>query len=92
MNRLLKCDEFAIADDGYGDIRCIQPPGHTHGLHRKLAHQRAIHEKFNERLKNSNVLSQKFRHARMLHDICFFAVLNITKIMVKTEPVSKSDN
>ncbi len=54
LKGVVECqDEFAVADEGYNDIRCIQPPGNTHAPNLHLSYFRGLHEKFNERLKNS---------------------------------------
>ncbi len=84
-------DEFAVADDGHSDIRCVLPPGLGHPLHYKLSLIRARQENFNGRLKIFNVLTHTFRHKREKHLLCFSAVLNVTEVMVDLEPMSEVD-
>lgn len=80
-------NEFAVTDNGYADLRCVQPPGETHPLDRTLALLRARHENFNKRLKHFNVLSCTFRHDRRKHSVFFHAVVNVTKVLVDHEPL-----
>ena len=80
-------DEFAVADDGYPDLRCIQAPVDGHYLHDTLSKLHAMHGNFNGRLKIFRVLSVPFRHCRSRHATYFYAVLNITKVMVDLEPL-----
>ena len=49
--RLEAAYEFAVADDGYSYLRCIQPPGEAHSLHKPLKLLRTRHENYNQRLK-----------------------------------------
>ena len=81
----MRDDEFVIADNGYGDERCIQPPGNRDPHHNLLAAIRARHEILNKRLKQFGVLNLKFRHDLSLHRHCFFAVLNITQLLLEEE-------
>ncbi len=83
----LLLDEFVVADGGYTDERCIQPPGSNHKDHHLLSLIRAMHENSNKRLKQFGVLKQKFRHDLTLNHYCFFAVLNITHLTLEDEPL-----
>ena len=74
-------DEFVVADSGYTDLRCVQPPGPHHPENARLALVRARHECINGRLKSFAVLSSRFRHHLDLHSSCFMAVLNVTVLL-----------
>ena len=83
--------EFVIADSGYSDVRCIQPPGKSHPDHSILAKIRAGHGTANRRLKQFSVLRLKFMHNLNRHLDCFCAVLNITALMLDEEPLLHSE-
>lgn len=91
LKSMLKVDELAIGDSGYTDTRCIQPPGTQHPMNVTLARIRARHETVNKRLKQFSVLRQRFRHDIARHGDCFFAVLNITHLMLQEEPLFSVD-
>ena len=72
LKHLLKVDGFVLADSGYTDERCIQPPGSNQKSHRLLSLIRARHEYLNKRIKQFGLLNHKFRHDLSLHHYCFF--------------------
>ena len=67
----LLVDKFFIADSGYSDERCIQPPGQDHYQYRLMSLIRASYETCNKCLKQFGVLKQKFRNDLPLHHYCF---------------------
>ena len=79
--------EFVIGDAGYTDTRCLQPPGQSHADHFTFAKVRARHETANRRLKHFAILRNKFVHANHKHADCFYAVLNITVLMIDENPL-----
>ena len=91
LKKLLRKEEFVITDAGYTDERCIQPPGVHHQNHGLMATIRARHEIFNKRLKQFDVLKHKLGHDISLHRYCFFAVLNVTQMMMQDEPLFATD-
>ena len=44
---------------------------------------RARHETINRRFKQFHVLQDVFRHDLTKHQVCFFAVANVTQIMIE---------
>lgn len=87
LKPLLKRNEFVIADSGYPDTRCIHLPSESDPTYRAVARIRARHEIANKRLKHFSVLKNKFRHSLDLHGDCFFAVLNITHVLLYENPL-----
>jgi len=83
----LGSQEFVIADSGYGDTRCLQPPLHAHPMQATYSRIRARHEVVNKRLKQFSVLTRPFRHKLSFHGVCFRAVANITVLILKEEPM-----
>lgn len=65
--RLATSDEFGIADSGYTEERCMQPPGATSCYHDIFGRVPGRHRTVNRRLKQSGVLSYRFRHELPLH-------------------------
>lgn len=57
---LVRAEDFAIADDGYGDARCCRPPANSISYHQRFAQLRARHENMNQRLKIFSVLPPTF--------------------------------
>lgn len=87
LKTLLLDEEFVIADNGYSDTRCLQPPGQHHpknAVYRKI---RSRHEVLNRRLKQFSILTQKFRHSIAFHGTCFHAVANITYLALIENPM-----
>ena len=76
--------EKAIADKGYRDPLCVQTVRYPSNLACRV---RARHESINGRLKNFFVLSQTFRHPLNKHATCFFAVLNLTHLLLLEDPL-----
>ena len=83
----LHTNEFVVTDSGYGDEKCITPPGSNHSDHKVLAEIRARHEIMNKRLKQFFILSHRFRHALEQHVDCFHAVCNLTQLNLEHEPL-----
>ena len=76
-----------LTDSGYGGLKCITPPQHTHPMARKFALLRARHEAINGRFNLFRVLASTFRHNRDLHGACFIAVGNIVGLILEESPV-----
>lgn len=91
LRKRLSSQEYVVADDGYGDTKCIKPPGEHHPQHWPLTYIRQRHENFNKRLKQFSVLKTAFRHDRSLHSVCFYAVLNLTQVQLRYEPLFAID-
>ena len=78
--------EQVCTDDGYQDERCITKgdvsscplESRTHAL------LRARHENVHRRLKQFFVLSHRFRHDISMHEDCFYAVAQLTYVMIAT--------
>jgi len=87
LKKRLDTDEFVIADNGYHDERCITPPRENHPLRKRFSQIRARHETVNGRMKQFRVLRETFHHPLHRHADCFFAVLNITYLMLDEEPL-----
>jgi len=87
LKKLLDTEEFVIADNGYHDERCITPPHEHHPLRNRFAEIRARHETVNGRMKQFNILRARFHHPIHKHADCFYAVLNITSLMLDEEPL-----
>jgi len=87
LKKQLGTQEFVIADSGYGDLRCMQPPLRNHPKYETYARIRARHEVVNKRLKQFAVLTRTFRHRRSFHGVCFRAVANITVLILQEEPM-----
>lgn len=85
LKLLLQNSERLIGDDGYPDERCVHV-GDLPPKERLIARGiRARHKVMNARLKKFNVLSSQFRHSLGLHSLCFFAVANLTFLVVEYE-------
>ena len=81
----LYSNEFVLADKGYSGPRCVNNINGDYDLSSKLLDR---HETFNKRIKNFNVLRDRFRHDLYLHSFCFHAVLNFVSVLVQTtEPL-----
>lgn len=75
--------EKAFGDKGYGDSRYFILPRDIEGNGHKYVMSR--HETVNKRIRHFEVLKQVFRHPIEKHEVCFFAVLNITQLILKYE-------
>ena len=78
--KFLVPNEFVIADNGYIDSRCIQPPGCHHFQHSIYSRIRSRREVVKKRLKQFSLLTQKFRHDVSYHGTCFHTIANITML------------
>lgn len=80
MKRVLLTEESVFADGGYQDEAC----SFSHGAETaSWPFVRARHESANKRFKQFNFLSYLFRHRLSRHSECFFAVANITRVIIK---------
>lgn len=83
--RHLDLFERVVADGGYQDDTCSRrhPKDNVN-----WSFVRARHEAANKRPKQFKVLSHRFRHDLRLHSSCFFAVANITQVLIRLgEPI-----
>jgi len=78
-------NEKVVADDGYKtSLRYICPanrPAAAGTIRRILAR----HENVNGMLKSFRVLASPFRHELHKHRWCFYAIANITQLMIQYE-------
>ena len=81
MKKCLLRNERVIADGGYKDSTCSYPLKGHNGL--DFSFIRARHDALNKRLKQFNVLGNRFRHRLSLHVFCFYAVLNIVELSIE---------
>jgi len=88
MKKALLSQETVVADGGYPDEACIQPKDVSNGLLRQHSLYRARHETLNGKMKNFEVLNQRFRHNLSQHGICFFAVANIVQKCIEDGELS----
>ena len=90
LKTLLPPGEMVEADGGYrGDERVRAPMSATNMLESLMAdNARGRHETVNRRFKQFNCLSQKFRHEKEKHGICFEAVTIIPELSIQNgEPL-----
>lgn len=75
-------NERAFADNGYPDRKYFLTPNYY--PEQEIAIQRVMrrHETVNERLKNFNILSNKFRHSIFKHFSCFYAVSLVVQMNI----------
>jgi hypothetical protein len=78
--------ELTLADKGYRDPTYFILPNNLNSrTHKKIM---ARHETVNKRIKQFNVLCQRFRHPLNKHKICFLAVANLTQLaLMNGEPL-----
>ena len=84
MKHMLIDGERVLADSGYRDSRCLIP-GQTKD--KVFNRARARHETFNARFKYYNVVAVRFRHKINIHSSCFRAVVNLTHLQLKCDPL-----
>ena len=79
--------EKFIADGGYrsGGIFSLTPDGLNNNHQCMQSVVRACHEVINRRLKQWGILGQVFRHPLDHHHKAFYAVVNITQIVIEEE-------
>ena len=81
MKNCLLRNERVIEDGGYKDFTCSYLlKGHNE---LDFSFIRARHEALNERLKQFNVLGNRFRHRLSLYVFCCYAVLNIVELSIE---------
>lgn len=74
-------NELTLADKGYPDQQYFITPTEENGnRHKEIM---ARHETVNKRLKQFKVLRERFRHNLQKHPRCFYAVANITEILIE---------
>ncbi|KAJ3117946.1 hypothetical protein HK098_006075 [Nowakowskiella sp. JEL0407] len=79
---MVEAGEMTLADKGYRDEQYfIFPSDGDKSSHRQKKIM-ARHETVNRRLKNFGVLKKVFRHKLKYHPICFYAVANITQLLI----------
>ena len=78
-------NEMALGDSGYkdGGFRFKTPSGLNNNESRMHSIARARHETCNRRMKQFQCISRKFRHNINKHSICFYAVANLTQLMIE---------
>ena len=81
----LASDEKVLADNIYRDERCARKGIFTGEDGRFVKTVLCRHETVNGRLKNFAVMSAVFRHSISKHSNCFWAVLNITQLIIQNE-------
>lgn len=82
MKRNLDEGELVVADGGYKDERCMACKDEQDPNREFFALVRARHETVNRRFKQFAVLGNRFRHSLKLHSFCFYAVCNITQLLL----------
>lgn len=80
-NRLLP-GEKVIADKGYQDNLCDYEAKELEYPDKMFSSCRARHESVNKRIKQFSVASQRFRHKKSLHGVCFFAAAKLTQLLI----------
>lgn len=82
MKKRLSYNEKVVADGGYQDGSCSYNDSNVNRS--TWTFVRAIHEATNKRLKQFKILSHRFRHSLSLHADGFFAVANITQLLIES--------
>lgn len=83
IKQYLDINENVISDKGYSSSACVTEHsinGNTKFLKRILAR----HETVNKRIKQFKVVSNKFRHNKRLHSVCFHSAAQLTQKMIET--------
>ena len=80
LKHRLKHGEHVLTDAGYRDERCKTTLFENHKFSSTV---KARHETLNHRLKQFHVLGDRFRHDLKKHSRCFYAVANLTEIMIE---------
>ena len=80
LRQKLENDELIIADGAYRDVSCLYNDGFPLRVLRII---RARQESLFSRLKNFNVLTQKFRQNLSRNKDGFFSILNLTQISLE---------
>ena len=76
-----------LTESGYGGLKCITPPQHTHPMAGNFALMRACHEAVSGRFKFFHVLASTFYHSRDLRGACFIAVANNVSLTLEELPM-----
>ena len=86
--RNLSRGETACADKGYRGPLCFISPDNYPTTRIRQKRIMARHETVNRRIRQFEVLEQRFRHDLTKHSTCFHAVVNITQLMISNgEPL-----
>lgn len=81
-------NEMTLADRGYNDEKYFIFPSTNDFSSAQQKKFMARHETINMRLKRFGVLQNRFRHCLSLHPKCFYAVLNLTQLLIENgEPM-----
>lgn len=86
--------EFTVTAAGYSNLKCLQPPHYSHSLSTKLVLILARHENVNIQQESEAVIrteSPLLPPSLARHSSCFFAVLNVTELMLYEIVYSNSD-
>lgn len=79
----LNQNEKVIADQGYSGESVLTKSLLSNSRNELHKRKRARHENLNRRLNTYRVLSDVFRHAIDLHQVCTFAVSNIVQLSLE---------
>lgn len=83
LKNLLLPHEKVIADRGYRDEKCVYLPNDLIYADNLYSSVRARHENANRRIKQFNIISNRFRHDLSLQHFCFFAAANLAQLMIE---------
>ncbi len=85
----VKKGEKTYADLGYRDKKYfIIPNPNNREFNKRHKFIMSRHETLNGRLKQFNILNERFRHSTYLHSRCFYAVLNLVQLSIENgEPL-----
>lgn len=81
----LESGEKVLADKGYNDRSFFILPNEENKIEHKFIMSR--HETVNKRIRQFNILNNKFRHPLPFHKPCFHAIVNLTQLTIKHEPL-----
>jgi len=74
--------ELTVADETYEDRRYfIYPKAYPESVHWQKAVM-ARHETVNKKMADWGCLGKRFRHRLELHQLCFYAVANLTQVLI----------
>ncbi len=71
-----------MADEGYADPKYFINSRYYPEISPLIKRVMRRHETVNERLKNFNVLSNRFRHSVFKHSMCFNAVCAVVHLKI----------
>jgi hypothetical protein len=85
--------EIGLGDKGYEGTRLIIPPfkgpnlSYHQRFNKKVNRKRQLIERVNKRIKDFQILYQRFRHPFWLQSIVFNVCLQITNIKLEFHPL-----